>query len=158
MARFPASWPKQTRTYAAMVELMDGAFGAVVGALREARMLRRALLTFMSDNGGPMIPPACNGGLRGGKGTPYEGGVRAPAFVHWPACLGETPRAARSAAHMVDVFRTLSAAAGAAPRGGAVAGRAAAGGPRWLPRRCGGRYDIGRERRARRRQAARGRG
>ena len=34
-------------------------------------------------------------------------------------------------------------AAAAALRGGAVAGRAAAGGPRWLPRRCGGRYDIG---------------
>ena len=33
-------------------------------------MLPRTLLTFMADNGGPMIPPVCNGGLRGGKGTP----------------------------------------------------------------------------------------
>ena len=59
---------------------MDAAFGVAVEALRETRMLPRALVLFLADNGGPMIPPVCNGGLRGGKGTPFEGGVRAPAM------------------------------------------------------------------------------
>ena len=57
----------------------------------QAGMLASALIAFMSDNGGPSMPVICNGGLRGGKGTPFEGGVRAPAFVYWPACLGRAP-------------------------------------------------------------------
>ena len=99
VARFPASYPPETRTYLAMVESMDAAFGVAVEALRDTRMLPRALVLFLADNGGPMIPPACNGGLRGGKGTPFEGGVRAPAFVHWPSCLGRQPRRSSAPAH-----------------------------------------------------------
>ena len=36
---YPASWPHETRTYAAMVGLMDAAFGTVVEALRETQLL-----------------------------------------------------------------------------------------------------------------------
>ena len=120
LAQLPPSargWPEQTRAYAAMVERMDAAFGRVVGALRATGMLRESLVAFLSDNGGPMIPPVCNGGLRGGKGTPYEGGVRAPAFVYWPACLGRGGAARRRAsaapAHMVDWLVTFALAAAA---------------------------------------------
>ena len=77
-------------------------------------MLPSSLVLFLSDNGGPVMPSVCNGGLRGGKGTAFDGGVRVPAFVHWPACLGAAPRAVHSSAHMVDLFATLGAAAGAA--------------------------------------------
>ena len=113
VARFPASYPPETRTYLAMVESMDAAFGVAVEALRDTRMLPRALVLFLADNGGPMIPPACNGGLRGGKGTPFEGGVRAPAFVHWPSCLGRQPRRSSAPAHMVDWLATFALAAAA---------------------------------------------
>ena len=34
-----------------------------------------------------MLPPSCNGKLRGGKGTIYEGGVRVPFFMHWPSVV-----------------------------------------------------------------------
>ena len=112
VARFPASYPPETRTYLAMVESMDAAFGVAVEALRDTRMLPRALVLFLADNGGPMIPPACNGGLRGGKGTPFEGGVRAPAFVHWPSCLGRQPRRSSAPAHMVDWLATFVALGG----------------------------------------------
>ena len=114
VARFPASYPPETRRYLAMVESMDAAFGVTVEALRETRMLPRALILFLADNGGPMIPPVCNGGLRGGKGTPFEGGVRAPAFVYWPDCLGHQQRRSKAPAHMVDWLATfvLAAAAG----------------------------------------------
>lgn len=99
------------RTYAAMVGAMDDAFGRTTAALRAAGMLPSTLLLFMSDNGGPIIPSACNGGLRGGKGSPYEGGVRAPALVHWPACLGRAQHVSRLSTHMVDIFATIVAAA-----------------------------------------------
>ena len=62
----------------------------------------------------------CNGGLRGGKGSPYEGGVRAPAFFYWPACLGNGPRHSSNApVHMVDLFATLVTAAQVDQRPGA---------------------------------------
>ena len=74
-------------------------------------MFASALIAFMSDNGGPSMPVICNGGLRGGKGTPFEGGVRAPAFVYWPACLGRGQRVSAAEAHMVDWLATLAEAA-----------------------------------------------
>ena len=114
MRRQPAAWDPLLRVYAAMVGCADAAVGRAVSALRRAKMFATSLVLLVSDNGGPVLPSVCNGGLRGGKGVPFDGGVRVPAFVHWPACLGDAPRAARSAAHMVDVFRTLSAAGGAA--------------------------------------------
>ena len=122
----------QVRTYAAMVAAMDDAFGRAVSAFRTTGMLSSTLIIFASDNGGPIIPAACNGGLRGGKGSPFEGGVRAPAFVYWPACLGSgisnsdgeedargqdvvmqrAPlRVSRVSAHMVDLFSTILIAA-----------------------------------------------
>mgnify|MGYP003754310051 CR=1 FL=1 len=79
-----------------MVGCADAAVGSTVGALRRHHMLASSLVLFLSDNGGPVMPSVCNGGLRGGKGTAFDGGVRVPAFVHWPACLGAagaaTPR------------------------------------------------------------------
>lgn len=113
VARFPASYPPETRRYLAMVESMDSAFGVALEALRDTRMLPRALVLFLADNGGPMIPPVCNGGLRGGKGTPFEGGVRAPAFVRWPSCLGHQQRRSSAPAHMVDWLATFALAAAA---------------------------------------------
>ena len=74
-------------------------------------MLGNALIAFMSDNGGPSMPIICNGGLRGGKGTPFEGGVRSPAFIYWPACLGRVQRMSGAPAHMVDWLATLAEAA-----------------------------------------------
>ena len=44
---------------------MDDAFGRAASALRATGMLRNSLIIFMSDNGGPIIPAVCNGGLRG---------------------------------------------------------------------------------------------
>ena len=114
LRRQPAAWDPLLRVYSAMVGCADAAVGSTVGALRRAGMLPEALVLFLSDNGGPVMPSVCNGGLRGGKGTSFDGGVRVPAFVHWPACLGGAPRAVHASAHMVDVFATLGAAAGAA--------------------------------------------
>ena len=116
----PAAWvdkqkrhlPPSVRTYAAMVGCMDDAFGRAVEAFRSTGMLHSSLIVFASDNGGPIIPVVCNGGLRGGKGSPYDGGLRAPAFVYWPACLGrELRRVSKVPAHMVDLFATIVVAA-----------------------------------------------
>ena len=39
----------------------------------------------MTDNGGTAGTQIFNAGMRGGKGTPYQGGTRVPSFWRWPA-------------------------------------------------------------------------
>jgi len=89
-------------TFAAMVQHMDEGVGRVMEALDELGLSRNTVVFFMSDNGGLVrklsggihldqkkhcVASTSNGPLRGGKGTPYEGGVREPWIVRWPGVV-----------------------------------------------------------------------
>ena len=70
------------------------------------------VLVYSGDNGGPEIEGHWNGGLRGGKWTWFEGGVRPAAFVHSPLL---TRRGWHNGTlHLVDWLPTFLALAGAA--------------------------------------------
>ena len=73
--------------YAAMLEQMDSAIGRVLTALKTNGVAEHTVIIFMSDNGGLSTAegfPTSNLPLRGGKGWPYEGGVREPFIIHAP--------------------------------------------------------------------------
>ncbi len=108
-AVYPQTLHPRLRTYGAMVTALDSGVQMVVGALRRRAMLLDSLVLFLSDNGGPIQRESCNGGLRGGKGTAYEGGVRVPAFALWPGCLRASSTDVPFA--MMDIFPTIVAAA-----------------------------------------------
>mgnify|MGYP003640950463 CR=1 FL=1 len=95
--------------YYAMISNIDDNVGRLVSALKELHMLDDTLLIFMTDNG--PAPNGFSGGLRGKKTMPYEGGVRSPFYVHWPARLSPGEKSAKIAAH-IDVFPTILEAAG----------------------------------------------
>jgi arylsulfatase A-like enzyme len=100
------------RTYAAMVSALDEAVGRILAALDRRGMRENTLVFFASDNGGHERWGADNGHLRGGKGLHYEGGVRTPAVVRWPARIpaGSTTQGLM---HVVDLYPTLLHLAGA---------------------------------------------
>lgn len=97
-------------TRLAMGKRLDDAVGKVVAALKETGAWENTLLFFFSDNGGPLAQSANNTPLRGGKHTDYEGGVRTPFLVVWPAKL--QPGTSDSVVSSLDVLPTVLAAAG----------------------------------------------
>ncbi len=73
------------QTYSAMVTAMDRGIGEILSALEEAGIAEHTLVLFFSDNGAAPGFGGSSGALRGTKFTEWEGGVRAPAIIRWPA-------------------------------------------------------------------------
>lgn len=69
--------------YAALVESLDDAVGAIRRKLDELKLADNTVVVFASDNGG-RVPTTSNLPLRVGKGSCYEGGTRVPLIIHWP--------------------------------------------------------------------------
>ena len=103
--------------YAAMVEAMDLAVGKVLAKLDELGLLDNTLVIFTSDNGGLSTSegwPTSNLPLRGGKGWLYEGGIREPLLIRWPA-VAKAGLIVTTPVSSPDFFPTLLEAAGANP-------------------------------------------
>ncbi|MHB1558615.1 MAG: arylsulfatase [Isosphaeraceae bacterium] len=96
------------RVYA-MVTNIDTNVGRLLKALDERGIARDTIVIFLTDNGPARF--RFNGGLRGAKGTPYDGGIRVPFLIRWPGHL--TPgRVVNPLAAHIDVFPTLLDACG----------------------------------------------
>ena len=107
---------RNRRIYAAMVEAMDDAVGAILAALEAEGMAGDTLIVWADDNGGAARFGADNAPLRGGKGGSFEGGIRVPALIHWPAQLEPAKFGQQMTA--LDWLPTLTAALGIAPKPG----------------------------------------
>ncbi len=124
-------------TYLAALEHMDNAIGKVLDKLDELKLTASTAVLFLTDNGGVFerfnrkgaesnprklekdMVEFSNEPLRAGKGSSYEGGIRAPLIVRWP---GVTPPGSvcRTPVHGVDLMPTLFEMAGAKPPKGYV--------------------------------------
>ena len=94
----------------AEITAMDRAIGTLRDYLEEAGLRENTLLWYNGDNGTPPSGLA-ETPLRGLKGTMYEGGIRVPGVIEWPARIPE-PRASDVAAVTSDILPTLAALAG----------------------------------------------
>lgn len=134
--RYPAEWdekpyrgnrgylphPRPRAGYAAMISDLDEHVGAVMARLKKHGIEGDTIVIFTSDNGathdvGGVDTTFFNsvGGLRGRKGSCYEGGIRVPCVVKWPGKV--TPGSSTDApSYFPDWFPTLMEVASADSR------------------------------------------
>ena len=99
----------QTERVYAMVSNIDANVGRVLDTLDALKIADDTIVVFLTDNGPQQV--RYNGGMRGRKGTVYDGGIRVPCFVRWPGRLTPGREVDRIAAH-IDVTPTLLDACG----------------------------------------------
>lgn len=102
-------YKSRDKLYKYVINEIDWSVGQVLNALKRCGIDENTIVLFTSDNGptkGSAFP------LRGKKGSAYEGGVREPAIIRWPAGLpaGQVSDEMMTA---MDILPTFAKIAGA---------------------------------------------
>ena len=107
---------EESAKYYGMVANIDENIGRFMKALARNGLRDNTIIVFMTDNGAMMGKgtPRFNAGMRGQKGTVYEGGIRVPCFVRWPKKLAAGKDIDTLAAH-IDIAPTMLDLCGIAP-------------------------------------------
>jgi len=124
--------PRPHAAYAALISELDSYVGRIMDKLKEYNLADRTLVIFTSDNGTTHRSPKAakffvggsdaeffnsTAGLKGYKGSVYEGGIRIPFIARLPGriaagAVNDTP------GYFADLFKTLCAAARLTPPSG----------------------------------------
>ncbi len=123
---------RHNATLLACIEHLDHSIGRLLQRMDSAGLTRNTAIFFLTDNGGiqdtfePVLAAPSpthlqpgrrefdNAPLRSGKGSAYEGGIRVPFLVRWPGVVRKRS-VCRTPVHIVDLFPTFLALAGAPP-------------------------------------------
>ncbi|GMV25809.1 MAG: sulfatase [Phycisphaerae bacterium] len=101
--------------YGDVIQEIDASVGRIVERIDSLGLGARTLIIFTSDNG-PWLSygnhAGTTGGLREGKGTSWEGGVRAPFVARWTGRL-PAGKVIRTPAMTIDLLPTIAAFIGA---------------------------------------------
>ena len=91
--------------YYGEIGAVDRSLGRLRGELRTLGIADETILWFCSDNGGARGPTS-TGGLRGGKGSIWEGGIRVPGIIDYPRKIPK-PRTTAVPCGTVDIYPTI---------------------------------------------------
>ena len=97
--------------YGDVMQELDAGVGTILGALEDEGIRDNTIVVFAADNGPWLVygnHSGETGGLREGKRTTFDGGVRTPAMISWPDGIApgqviDTPAA------VMDLFPTFAA-------------------------------------------------
>lgn len=119
-----ADQPPPIAAFYGMITNIDDNVGALRALLRELGIDQNTLFLFTTDNGTATGARIFNAGMRGQKGSEYEGGHRVPFIAHWPAAGWNRRHSNATLCHAIDVVPTLLEVARApAPAGVKLDGR-----------------------------------
>jgi len=102
--------------FCGMIANIDANFGRLRRTLAELGLEENTILVFMTDNGSSggseldesqYVARGYNAGMRGKKGSYYDGGHRVPCFLRWPAGGFRTGRDIGEMALHVDLLPTF---------------------------------------------------
>ncbi len=95
--------------YATMIEKMDQSIGKILDAVDQLGIKDNTMVVFTSDNGG-IKKISTQSPYRSGKGSYFDGGIRVPLVVRWPAVITEQSACAIPAIG-IDLYPTFLEAA-----------------------------------------------
>jgi arylsulfatase A len=106
------SVPATRADYVRMLERADQGVGRILALLEQRGLAANTLVIFTNDNGGEWL--SRNAPFFHRKGTLWEGGIRVPLILRWPARLPAGKTSPQVAATM-DLTATMLAATGTNP-------------------------------------------
>ena len=100
--------PPVLAAFYGMTANLDENIGRLLRFLKEQNLSRNTIVIYMTDNGTVERTGYYTAGMRGRKGSLYEGGHRVPLFLRWPVGIGGKPRDIDALTHGTDLLPTLA--------------------------------------------------
>jgi arylsulfatase A-like enzyme len=98
---------KQTASFFGMINNIDQNMAKLDEWLESKKIKDNTVIVFMNDNGGTAGVSVYNAGMRGNKGSNYDGGHRAAFFMRWPEGNLGKPRDIHYASTIRDLLPTF---------------------------------------------------
>lgn len=96
----------QERNYYGCITALDQQIGRLVDYLKARNIYENSIICFCSDNGPELETPGSPGNFRGKKRSLYEGGIRVPSLISWPAKISGGEKL-KQPSSTLDYFPTL---------------------------------------------------
>jgi arylsulfatase A-like enzyme len=116
LSRFPAGMDRDRREHLAMCAAIDDQVGSLMSVLEQRGLRDNTIVYYQADNGATSEVRAdhlarpyrggSNGRYRAFKGSLFEGGIRIPALLSWPARL-RSGQVRNEAGAAMDMLPTL---------------------------------------------------
>ena len=99
--------PDRIAAFLGMITNIDDNIGKTRSLLKELGIYENTIFIFTTDNGTAFGQDVYNAGMRGRKGSEYDGGHRVPFFLHWPNGGMDKLKKIDTLCHAVDIAPTL---------------------------------------------------
>ena len=99
--------PEKIQHFFGMITNIDDNVAKLRTYLKDNNLADNTIFIFTTDNGTSVGDKVYNSGMRGHKGSAYEGGHRVPFFIHWPAGNIDQEKQQNTITSYVDVVPTL---------------------------------------------------
>ncbi len=110
----PPEWSKpyqhlgvKLANFYGMIANIDYNVGELRKFLKREGLEQNTIFIFTTDNGTSTGSKVFNAGMRGSKGSEYDGGHRVPFFIRWPAGKLNQPKDVNPITAHVDILPTL---------------------------------------------------